>query len=127
LKKKKSRRSSCEFPGLNPKLNLKTRQDEIEDLASYADQLSLKDKRWLNAFSEEEINANFNHKGPKLNKSKANKKRIYNKNNARNRDILTRVQAQGKSIYLKDAFNSEEEMHEKLQEMYDASNPESED
>jgi hypothetical protein len=53
----------------------------------------------MNSFVEEEIHANFNHNGPKLNKTKEEKKRIYNKNNARNRCVFTREKAQDKLKY----------------------------
>jgi len=120
-KKKPNKRSQAEFPGLNPKLNLKSRQEEIEDVASYAHTLSDKDKAWLNSYIEEEVNANFKHSGKKLNKSKKNKKRIYNKNNARNRDVYTRAQASGQINYLEDVFSSEEELSEQLKEMFNGS------
>lgn len=45
---------------------------------------------------EEEVCANLNHNGPKINKSKKDKKRIYDRNNARNRCIYTREKAQDK-------------------------------
>lgn len=85
-----------EFPALNPEFNLKTRYEEIEDVASYANTLSYEDKAWLNSFMEEEVCANFNHKGIKLNDSNdsATRSRIYGRNNQRNRCIYTRTKAQ---------------------------------
>ena len=85
------------YPALVAKVNLKTRFEEISDLESYAHTLSDEDKAWLNAFSNEEICANFNHSGPKLNDSSDPKvrSRIYNRNNERNRCIHTKEQAQG--------------------------------
>lgn len=80
-------------------VNLKTRREEIEDVASYFDKLSPAEKDWMNSFVEEEINANFKHSGPKLNKSKADKKRVYNRNNARNRCVFTREKAQNALNY----------------------------
>lgn len=103
-KKKKSGRSGMKYPALDPKVNLKTRYDEIEDLASYADTLPEEAKAWLNAFSNEEICANFNHSGEKLNDQSDPKvrSRIYNRNNERNRCIMTRETAQGCMNYLED-------------------------
>lgn len=95
--KKKSGRSGMKYPALIARVNLKTRFDEISDLESYAHTLSDEDKAWLNAFSQEEICANFNHSGPKLNDSSDPKvrSRIYNRNNERNRCIFSREAAQG--------------------------------
>lgn len=50
----------------------------------------------MNRFVEEEVHANFNHKGPILNKSKKQRKRIYDANNARNRDAYLKAQMAGK-------------------------------
>lgn len=89
---------------LNPKKNLRTRQEEINDIASYAHTLSKEDKEWLAAFVEEEINAKFDHTGPKLNDTTDQKvrSRLYDRNNARNRCIYTREVAQGAMNYLED-------------------------
>lgn len=104
MTEKKNGRSSTKYPALKAKLNLKSRYEEIEDLESYADQLNDEEKAWLNAFSQEEICANFNHKGPKLNDSSDPKvrSRIYNRNNERNRCIHTREKSQGALNYLED-------------------------
>lgn len=101
-KKKKSGRAGMKYPALNAKLNLKTRYEEIEDLQSYAGKLNDEEKEWLNAFAQEEICANFNHRGPKLNDQSdpAVRSRIYNRNNERNRCIMTREKAQGCMNYL---------------------------
>lgn len=98
MKKKQTRRSKEKYPALKPHLNLKTRYDLID--FDYIDQLSEDEKEWLNKFSEEYINANIDNKNPKrnLHKSKKLKKDCYDRNNSRNRDILTRAKAQGKDI-----------------------------
>lgn len=80
---------------MKPEKNLKTRYEEIEDIASYANTLPDDAKRWLAAFSEEEICANFNHEHEKLNTSTEDKRRIYGRNNQRNRCVFTRQKAQG--------------------------------
>lgn len=103
-KKQKNRRSNLKYPALSPEHNLKTRYEEIEDLASYAHTLSEEDKAWLNAFASEEICASFDHKGPKLNDQNDPevRKRIYGRNNQRNRCILTREMAQNTINYIDD-------------------------
>ena len=111
--KKTNARKRAKHPALNPKYNLKTRTELID--YDYIDKLSEKEKAWLNAFTEEYTNANMNHKGKKLHKSKAMKKDCYNRNNARNRDILTRAKASGQIHYLEDILN-ESDLNEKLRE-----------
>lgn len=102
--KKKSRRSDLEFPALSPQHNLRTRYDEIEDLASYAHTLSKEDRAWLNSFAQEEICANFNHPGVKINdqSDSETRSRIYNRNNQRNRCIMSREKSMGQLNYLED-------------------------
>lgn len=63
----------------------------------------------MNSFMEEEVCANFNHSGPKINKAKKDKKRIYDKNNARNRCIFTREKAQDKLKYIEKNEDLEKE------------------
>ena len=99
-KKGKSRRSRTKFAELNPSLNLKTRFEEIEDMASYFDKLSDKDKAWLNQFAKEYVNANL--KDAKLHKTKELKRDCYNRNNARNRCIWTKAKASGKTMNIDD-------------------------
>lgn len=71
--------------------NSKIRQEYID--YDYLDKLSDKEKAFLNAFTEEEIGANFNHKGKKLTKSKKKKREVYGKNNARNRCAYSKSRA----------------------------------
>jgi hypothetical protein len=121
MAKKKTRRSNQKYPTLNPGYNLKSRADALQ--IDYLDQLSEKDKAWLNAFNEEEVNTNFSHDGPAINKrtkagkvNKRDKKRIYDSNNARNRDILTRIKAQGEDYTLKEThgYTVEDEIIAKI-------------
>lgn len=102
--KKRNRRNNAKYPALDPDLNLKTRHDLID--YDYIDELSEKEKEWLNSFTEEYTNARFTHKGKKIQKAKKHKKDSYDRNNARNRDILTRVKASGR---LKDIETIKEE------------------
>lgn len=100
MKKKRNRRSKQKYPALNPEFNLRSRSDLID--YDYVDKLNDKDKEWLNSFTEEYTNANFNHKGKPIQKKKEYKKDSYDRNNARNRDILTREKAQGAILYIED-------------------------
>ena len=110
----KKGRSGMKYPALDPKVNLKSRYEEIEDLFSYKDRLNDEEKAWLNSFSEEEICANFNHKGVKLNDQSDAKvrSRIYNRNNERNRCIHTIQKAQGALNYLDDLDIDKERVRE---------------
>lgn len=97
-RKPQTKRSKEKYPALKPHLNLKSRYDLID--YDYVDQLSDEEKEWLNKFTEEYVNANLDSKNSKknLHKSKKLKKDCYDRNNSRNRDILTRAKAQGKDI-----------------------------
>lgn len=105
--KKKNRRSQKKYPALDPQYNLKTRQALLD--YDYLDKLSEKEMKWLNKFTEEYVNASFpKGRGKKhLHKSQELKRDCYNRNNARNRDILTREQAQGAAVYLEDLKEQE--------------------
>lgn len=98
--KKKNRRSTLKYPGLDPSVNLITRQDEI--LVDYVHKLNDKEKEFLNSFNEEWVNANFSHKGEKLYTSKKDKKACYDRNNARNRCIYTKAKASEHLDYIED-------------------------
>ena len=92
-RKKPTRRSKQLYPDIDPRFNLKTRTDLIDQ--DYLHKISHKELEWLNKFNKEEVNASFDTKNPKrnLNKSKKARKRCYDNNNARNRDILTKAKA----------------------------------
>lgn len=117
-KKRRSRRDMQKYPALKRNFNLKTRYDEID--FDYVEKLSEEDKAWLNSFAEEYIGANLNHKGEKLHKTKKLKKDVYDRNNARNRCVLTRSKAQNKAILLSElpetisAGNEEDKLIEQL-------------
>lgn len=112
--RKKNRRSQQKYPALDPQYNLKTRADLIDQ--DYVDKLSESDKDWLNRFNEEYVNANFKHSGKKLHKSDTLKRDCYNRNNHRNRDILTRAKASGSAIYLEDLKGTEKDLFQESQD-----------
>jgi hypothetical protein len=98
----KSRRSKDPLAALEKKYTLKTRTDEID--YDYLNKLNEKEKLWLAKFTSEEIHASVNKDGKKnkFNKSRKSIKKIYNRNNSRNRCILTREKAKGMEQYLED-------------------------
>lgn len=61
------------------------------------DKLSESDKAWLNKFTEEYVNASLDSENLENNFHSTDelKKDCYRRNNARNRDILTRAKASG--------------------------------
>lgn len=127
-RKKQSRRSKEKYPALKPELNLKTRYELIE--SDYIDKLSEKEKAWLNKFNEEYVNSSLNTKEPRknLHRTKKLRKDCYDRNNSRNRDILTRAKASGTGIYLEDlkredrlTSNPENKLIEELDQFHNPS------
>jgi hypothetical protein len=71
------------YPALTSRVNTRIRQEYLD--YDYLDKLSEKELKWLNDFTEEENNATFNSGEKTFNKSKKAKKKIFDRNNARNR------------------------------------------
>lgn len=96
-------RQKVKYPALNPRVNLKSRIDDVLDVLSYADQLSPKELQWMNKFMEEYNNASFDKNDKKnLMKSSKEKKDSYTRNNARNRDVYNRLKMNNDLVYLED-------------------------
>ena len=85
--KRGRKRANVKYPGLSKGVNGKFRQEQIEDL-DYLDKLTDAEKEWMNRFMEEFNGANFNHPGKKLHKTVKERRELYTKNNARQRDIF---------------------------------------
>jgi hypothetical protein len=83
----------------------------------YLHKLSESELEWLNKFTEEYVHANLNTKEPKKNLHKTKKLRIdcYNRNNSRNRDVLTRGKVSNKLDGIDSAqgigYNDESKIH----------------
>jgi hypothetical protein len=88
-------RDKEKYPALNFKRQVKLRRDYFEGIEEYVDQLSDKEKDWLNRFLEETVVTNFQHKGPLIYKTKKARREFYNANNARNRCTFTKAAAMG--------------------------------
>jgi DNA phosphorothioation-dependent restriction protein DptG len=90
---KKNMRSKAKYPALNKKLNIKVRQELID--YDYLEKLSDDDKKWLNKFTEEYVNASFkkteggNYSSKNLHRKKVQRKDCYDRNNKRNVDIFS--------------------------------------
>lgn len=87
---------------MDPGLNLKSRTELLD--YDYLHKLSEEELIWLNKFTEEYVNASFDTNKPRnnLHRTKAARKDCYDRNNARNRDVLTKQRAQNKTVYLDD-------------------------
>ena len=95
--KKKTRRDLSKCTGLQGRFFSKIKQ-EYHDI-DYADKLSAKDADWMGRFMEEYLGARVNHEGPKVHKklhTKKGRKKLFDPNNARNRDIYSQMRAQGR-------------------------------
>lgn len=90
IQKKNNKRNLTKYPALDPKVNLKSRTELLD--YDYLNKLNEKELEWLNKFTEEYVHANLNTKEPKKNLHRTKKMRIdcYNRNNSRNRDVLTK-------------------------------------
>lgn len=115
-KKKTSKRSREKYPNLKPELNTKKRYELID--YDYVGKLNNEEKAWLDKFTAEWAGASFSKDDDEnIHKSREHKKEIYNRNNARNRCILTEAKATGMIKYLDDlkydqrAVDNEDEMN----------------
>lgn len=99
-KKRGALRKSIKYPGLDKRVNSRTRHELID--FDYVDKLSDTEKKWLSNFMEEWLSGNFNHEGRIFHKSKKSKRECYNRNNARNRDAMSIAQATGNMRYSAD-------------------------
>jgi hypothetical protein len=100
-KKKTNRRSNTKNAALDPKYTLKSRLDLLD--FDYLDKLNDKDLAFLAKFAEEEIHASFSDNNKEnLNKTDEEKRVIYNRNNARNADVLTRKKTRKQLAYVGD-------------------------
>lgn len=95
MSKEKTKRGKTKFPNLHPELNLKTRYELID--YDYIDKLSTKEKKWLDKFTKEYTSAALDTEdlSKNLHNTVALKKDCQDRNNSRNRCILTRAKASG--------------------------------
>jgi hypothetical protein len=115
MEKKKTKRSEVKYPGLDPSVHPKPRQEYID--FDYIDKLNDDEKKFLSNFNEEYMSGSFQHKGNKLHRTKEERKDCYDRNNARNRDIS--------SVHKARAMPFSQAMLENLEENEKAINPES--
>lgn len=98
---KPTKRSQSEFPGLDKGVNGRKRWEYLD--CDYSEKLSQEEKQYLSNFNEEFLSGNFSHPGPKLHTSEnweeINDMRLecYDRNNSRNRCLLSEAKALGKT------------------------------
>ena len=99
-----SKRNKERYRALKPEMNLKSRYEEIEDVASYINDPSIteEEREWMNTFMQEYTCANLNHGKDVLHNTKELKKSCYDRNNARNRCQLTRKKASGEIMSIEE-------------------------
>ena len=81
---------------MKSRYNSKIRQEYLD--YDYVDKLNDEEKEWLNNFTAEWNNANYNHSGDIVDgsvKGDASRKANYDRNNARNRCIYGIAKAKG--------------------------------
>lgn len=88
-------------------MNLKSRYEEIEEIASYASELPDEAKEWLNSFVAEYVCADFKHGGEIVNTTKEDRRECWSKNNSRNRCAHTKEKACGSLNYIEDMSTRE--------------------
>lgn len=94
--KKKTRYSKTKNVGLKKEFFSKIKQ-EYHDI-DYYHTLDDKSKDWLSRFMQEDLGANFTHKGKRIYRKKKDEKACYDRNNARQRDIYGIAKATGKTV-----------------------------
>lgn len=116
---KKTKRDSIKYKNLDKSVNLKTRQDLID--YDYLDKLNEKELAWLDKFTGEYAGASLDTENPRrnLHKSKKLRKDCYDRNNARNRDVLTRSNAMKRTKTLEDIKKNTIEVEENLNNKVD--------
>ena len=92
-----SRRDAAKYPGLNKGFFSKIKQ-EYHDVDEYAFPLDVVAQEWLSNFQEEDLGANFNHKGEKIYQTVEDKRASYRRNNSRNFDIYSITKATGRNM-----------------------------
>lgn len=93
-RKKVRKRDGAAFPALQKNLYSKIKQEYFD--LDYIASLTPKEKRWLNKFMNEYLNANMNTTTKNLHRTKESRRQAFHSNNARNRDIYAIAKATGR-------------------------------
>lgn len=104
-KKQRSRRDKVKYPALRKEYNPKIRA-EYNDM-DYLHLLNPEELEFLNKFIEEENNTSFKNDGTDLNQSKEDRKKIYDRNNARQRCLYSQLKLNNNKLVNYDAVGTE--------------------
>lgn len=116
--KEKTQREKTDFPNLNARVNIKRRAELLD--YDYLDKLNDEELAFLDKFNKEYIIASLaENNEDNLHNTPELKKDCYDRNNARNRDILTKEKAKNSLLYLEELIseetkNPEDELIKKL-------------
>lgn len=89
----RKKRDTAAYPGLDKRLFSRVKQ-EYHDI-DYADKLNPEDKQWMSDFMTEWLGANLKEGATKMHKRPKQRKRVFDMNNARNRDTISNTRAMG--------------------------------
>lgn len=103
----KKRRDQIKFPGFDKKYTTRIRQEKID--FDYIESLPEDAKEFLHKFIEEEINSKFANDGTDFNKSKEDRKKIYDRNNQANRDLYSNLKNKDNKFQNKKLVNFDSE------------------
>ena len=81
---------------------MKSRYDEVADIASYSHNLPDEAKDWLNRFVAEFVCADFNHGGDHIHVTPEERSKCWSKNNNRNTCTYNREKSYGTIKYIED-------------------------
>jgi hypothetical protein len=105
MKKKLSKRSKAKHPDLSPQFNLKTRADLLDQ--DYLHELNGEELEWLNKFNSEYVGASLDKDDldNNLHNTKKLLKDCRDRNNARNRDVLTLEKAKNQLLDYEELYD----------------------
>ena len=121
IKKKTSNRATRKYPGLCKQTSLRSREELVD--YDYLDKLNDEELKFLNQFTEEWVHdrvypSKDGKYKPKFHKTKAERKRVNDMNNARNRDTYGKAKMLGKlepeSVKNEDFYEPEETLIEEI-------------
>lgn len=120
----KKKRQQAKYPGLKKELYSKVKQQYFD--IDYINTLSEEEKQWLNDFLNEYYGANLNESKERMHNTPTLRKDVFDRNNARNRDIYNVAITGGRLDHLDDAlliklqeFESDDEFEERLIDLID--------
>lgn len=108
-KQRKLRRSDFDYPYLEPSVALLKRKEEVEDVASYIHNCPPEAKEWMNQYMKEYNDADLTD--AKFHISKEDRKKCFDKNNARNRCWYTEEAAANRLNLIENEYEMERLMY----------------